>query len=60
MKLFYLKVFGCISYVHIDFNNCSELDAKSTNVYSLLATSMSRWAFAFGMNKIKNSSRIAM
>ena len=29
MKFSYLKVFSCISYVHIDSNTCSKLDAKS-------------------------------
>ena len=29
VKLSNLKVFYCISYVHIDFDTCSKLDAKS-------------------------------
>ena len=29
VKFSHLKVFGCISYVHIDFNTHSKLDAKS-------------------------------
>ena len=29
VKFSYLKVFGCVSYVHIDSNACSKLDAKS-------------------------------
>ena len=29
VKFSHLKFFGCISYVHIDSNGCSKLDAKS-------------------------------
>ena len=29
VKLSHLKVFGCVSYVHIDSDACSKLDAKS-------------------------------
>ena len=29
VKFSHLKVFGCVSYVHIDFNTHSKLDAKS-------------------------------
>ena len=29
VKFSNLKVFGCVSYVHIDSNTCSKLDAKS-------------------------------
>ena len=29
VKFFHLKVFGCISYIHIDFVARSKLDAKS-------------------------------
>ena len=29
VKFSHLKVFGCVSYVHIDFDACSKLDAKS-------------------------------
>ena len=29
VKFSHLKVFGCVSYVHIDSNACSKLDAKS-------------------------------
>ena len=29
VKLSHLKVFYCVSYVHIDSNACSKLDAKS-------------------------------
>ena len=28
VKFSHLKVFGCVSYVHIDFDTCSKLDAK--------------------------------
>ena len=29
VKFSHLKVFGCVSYVHIDSDACSKLDAKS-------------------------------
>ena len=29
VKFSHLKVFGCVSYVHIDFDACSKLNAKS-------------------------------
>ena len=29
VKFSYLKVFGCVSYVHVDSDACSKLDAKS-------------------------------
>ena len=29
VKFSHLKVFGCVFYVHIDFDACSKLDAKS-------------------------------
>ena len=29
VKFSHLKVFGCVSYVHIDSDTCSKLDAKS-------------------------------
>ena len=29
VKFSHLKVFGCISYIHIDSNACSKLDTKS-------------------------------
>ena len=29
VKFSYLKGFGCVSYVHIDYDACSKLDAKS-------------------------------
>ena len=28
VKFSHLKVFGCVSYVHIDFDACSKLDVK--------------------------------
>ena len=29
VKFSHLKVFGCISYIHIDYDACSKLDVKS-------------------------------
>ena len=29
VKFSYLKVFGCVSYIHVDSDACSKLDAKS-------------------------------
>ena len=31
----HLKVFGCVFYVHIDFDACSKLDASLKYVFSL-------------------------
>jgi hypothetical protein len=33
VNLSYLKVFGCVSYVHIDFDAHSKLDAKSRKYF---------------------------
>ena len=33
VDLSYLKVFGCVSYVHIDYSTRSKLDAKSKKSY---------------------------
>ena len=33
VNLFCLKVFGCVSYIYIESNACSKLDAKSRKCY---------------------------
>ena len=35
VKLSHLKVFGCVSYVHIDSDACSKLDAKSKMFFQI-------------------------
>ena len=52
VKFSHLKVFGCVSYVHIDSNARSKLDAKSMVMRNL--------AIGFRMNKTKKSSEVEM
>ena len=59
VKFFHLKVFGCISYIHIDFVARSKLDAKS-KIYFLLTMVMRNLAISFGMNKTEKSSEVEM
>ena len=33
VKLAYLKIFGCVSYVHVKTNDCSKLDAKERKCF---------------------------
>ena len=33
VKLAHLKVFGCVSYVHVKSNDCSKLDAKARKCF---------------------------
>ena len=33
VKLAHLKVFGCVSYVHVESNDHSKLDAKSMRYF---------------------------
>ena len=61
VKFSHLKVFGCISYVHIDSDARSKLDAKSKICFFyLLAMVMRNLAISFGMNKIRKSSEVEM
>jgi hypothetical protein len=59
VNLSYLKVFGCVSYVHIDSDACSKLDAKSRKCF-LLATEMRPLATNFEMIKIEKLSEVEM
>ena len=54
VKFSHLKVFCCVSYVHINFDACSKLDAKS-KICFLLAMVMRNLAIGFGINKIEKS-----
>ncbi|KAJ0008318.1 hypothetical protein Pint_30156 [Pistacia integerrima] len=44
----FLRVFGCLAYVHIDFALRSELDAKSNKFFSLVIVTSSL-VYVFGM-----------
>ena len=55
VKFFHLKVFDCVSYVHIDSDTHSKLDVKS-KICFLLAMVMRNLAINFGMNKKKKKS----
>ena len=57
IKFSHLKVFGCVSYVHIDYDARSKLDAMSKICFSL-ATVMRNLAIGFGMNKIGKSLEV--
>ena len=59
VKFSHLKVFGCVSYVHIDSNAHSKLDAMS-KICFLLAMVIRDLAIGFGMNKTEKSSKTEM
>ena len=59
VKFSHLKVFGCVSYVHIDSDACSKLDVKSKICFSL-AMVMRNLAIAFRMNETGKSSEVEM
>ena len=59
VKFSHLKVFCCVSYVHIYSDARSKLDAKSTIWFSL-AMVMRNLTIGFGMNKIGKSSEVEM
>ena len=58
VKFSHLKVFGCVSYVHINSDARSKLDAKSKICFFLLAMVMRNLAIVFGMNKTGKSSEV--
>ena len=64
VKFSHLKVFGCISYVHIDSDACSKLDAKSKLcfffLFFFLAMVIRNLAISFGMNKTEKSLEAEM
>ena len=55
----HLKVFDCVSYVHIDSDARSKLDTKFKICFSL-AMVMRNLAIGFGMNKTGKSSEVEM
>ena len=55
----HLKVLCCVSYVHIDFDARSKLDAKS-KICFLLAMVMKNLAIGFRMNKTEKLSETKM
>ena len=66
VKFSYLKVFGCVSYVHVDSDARSKFGAKSKICFSLamvmrnLAMVMRNLAIGFGMNKTGKSLEVQM
>ena len=57
VKFSHLKVFGCVFYVHIDFDTCSKLDASLKYVFSL-AMVMRNLVIGFRMNKTGKLSEV--
>ena len=57
VKFSHLKVFGCVSYVHIDSNAYTKLDAKFKICFFffLLVMVMRNLAISFEMNKTKKN-----
>ena len=56
VNLCFLKVLGCLSYIHIDFANKAKLDPKSKSVL-LLAMVILSLVIISGMIKIRRLSR---
>ena len=59
VKFSHLKVFGCVSYVYIDFDSRSKLDAKS-KICFFIGYGNEKFGYRFGMNKTKKSSKAKM
>ena len=59
VKFSHLKVFSCVSYVHIDSDTCRNLMQSQKYVFSL-AMVMRNLAIGFGMNKTGKSSEVEM
>ena len=59
IKFSYLKVFGCVSYVHVDSDARSKFGAKSKICFSL-AMVMRNLAIGFGINKTGKSLEVEM
>jgi len=59
VKFSHLKVFCCVSYVNIDSDSCSKLNAKS-KICFLLAMVMRNLATGFEMNKTEKSLKVEM
>ena len=60
VKFSHLKVFGCVSYVHINFDALVVNLMQSLKYVFLLAMVMRNLAIGFGMNKIEKSSEAKM
>ena len=59
VSLNHLKVFGCVSYVYIESNDRSKLDAKARKCF-FIGYGMSSLATVFGMIKIEKSLEAGM
>ena len=59
VKFSHLKVFDCVSYVHIDSDAHSKLDAKS-KICFFIGYVMRNLAIGFGMNKTGKSLEVEM
>ena len=59
VKFSHLKVFCCVSYVHVDSDACSKLDAKS-KICFLIGYDDEKFGSRFWMNKIGKSSKVKM
>lgn len=59
MNFSHLRVFDCISYVHIDSPEMSKLDVKSKRC-ALLDMALMNLATDFGILKIGKSSEVGM
>ena len=60
VKFSHLKVFGCVSYVHIDSDARSKLNAKSKICFFFLLTMMRNLVIGFEMNKTEKLSEVEM
>ena len=60
VKFSHLKVFGCVSYVHINFDALVVNLMQSLKYVFSLAMVMRNLAIGFGMNKIGKSSKVEM
>ena len=59
VSLNHLKVFGCVSYVYIESNDRSKLDAKARKCF-FISYGDEQFAYLFGMIKIENSLKARM
>ena len=59
VKFSHLKVFSCVSYVHIDSDARSKLHVKS-KICFFINYDDEKLAIGFRMNKIEKSSKVEM
>ena len=59
VSLNHLKVFGCVSYVHIESNDSSKLDAKARKCF-FIGYGDEQFGYCFWMIKIKKSLEAGM